>query len=43
MGFPHCVSREGLAAVIDNVTEPQFQKGYRQAVARYNEMTDREG
>lgn len=43
LGFPHCESIEDIDRFIGDFETDGFQTAYRQAVARYNDMTKQEG
>ncbi len=43
MGFPHCESIDDIGDVLNSVNTGAFRESYEQAIAKYNEMTDREG
>lgn len=42
MGFPHCEEIGEIIAFLKRVTSTSFSKGYSQAIANYNIMTDKE-
>ena len=42
LGFPHCESVEGIAALIESIITPAFKETYDAAIKNYNQMTDEE-
>lgn len=42
LGFPHCESVEGIAALIESTITPAFKETYDAAIKNYNQMTDEE-
>lgn len=42
LGFPHCESIDEIANLIRSVTTEEFKQSYDNAIANYNEMTDKE-
>ena len=43
MGFPHCESIDEIVNLFKILTTSEFKTSYKQAIKKYNEMTDKEG